>query len=108
MSEEVKPENKGAWKWWCCAPVAGIALLAALGGAVGYFSDGSKEEATYACERLAMLRGESSELVDFKTEHLRADSYKVTGTVVTPGLPDEEFVGYASRDNDGDYVCQMG
>lgn len=107
MSDDVTA-RQGAWKWWCCAPAAGVLLLAVVGGAIAGLADPSKREATAACEQVALLRGETSELVDVETEHVRADAYTVTGTVVTPGLPDEDFTGRATQGPDGDYVCELG
>lgn len=108
MGDEQPEANRGAWKWWCCAPAVGIVVIAVAGGLIAGLRDTSADEAAAACEQLALLRGETSELEDVSVEHVRADAYKVTATVITPGLPNEEFVGYATRDSDGDYICKIG
>lgn len=82
--------------------LAGAALLGVVAGCSGP----TKRDATEACERVAVMRGEGSELVDVTTEHIRADSYKIEGTVTTPGLPDEAFTGFTSLE-DGEYVCAI-
>ena len=101
MSEEVKPQQ-GARKRrvYRAAGVvlAGVALASCTGA--------QKADAFEACEQVALLRGEGSELIDSETSHVSGNAYKVTGTVVTPGLPDEEFTGYADIE-DGDYICRM-
>lgn len=92
----------GAWKrrlYWA----AGVF---AVGASLTGCAPESKADATAACEHVALLRGDGSELVDFTTEHVSGNVYKVTGTVVTPGLPDESFTGYADKE-DGEYVCSI-
>lgn len=98
--------NQGAWKWWCCAPLAGIALIALAGGAIGALGDTSKRDALEACEQVALLYADGAEWDNAKATHVRADTYDVTATVTAPGLPDQDFAGVAYTDDNGDYVCE--
>lgn len=90
---------------FCGAPVAIALALGAIAGGFAFFSDSSKADARAACEQVAMLRGDATELRDVKVRHTSGDRYEVTMTVTTPGLDDEAFTGIADKSESGDYVC---
>lgn len=82
--------NEGAWKFWCCAPVIGIAALSLLGGLLGAIRGGSEDEpaepsavlAELACKDLVREQLKDPDSADFSNETTTGyGTYKVTGTV---------------------------
>lgn len=104
MSDDVKPESEGAWKWWCCAPVIGLVVLFAGITGLSFLTHEeeelkpSSEMAMYHCREMVKEQLKDPSSAEFSNENITGHGdYTVTGTVRATN----SFGGPAAHD----YTC---
>lgn len=104
MADDEKPENQGAWKWWCCAPLVGLGALFALTTALAFLNaeedvpEPSSDMAMYHCREMVKEQLKDPDSAKFADESVTGyGDYKVTGTVRATN----SFGGVATHD----YTC---